>query len=120
MAIRVLIVDDALLIRQMLRTILVRAHYDVVGEAADGAEAVQRYMELRPDVVLLDIMMPLMDGVEALREIVAHDPDARVVMCSALDQKAVVNEALAAGARDFINKPFTPDNVREAVTKAVQ
>jgi two-component system chemotaxis response regulator CheY len=118
MAIRVLIVDDALLIRQMLRTILSRGNYEVIGEAADGGEAVRRYGELCPDVVLLDIMMPEVDGVTALRQIIAQDANARVVMCSALDQKAVITEALNAGARDFIIKPFTPDKVREAVTKA--
>ncbi len=118
MPIRVLIVDDALLIRQMLRTILARGNYEVIGEAADGGEAVTRYDQLRPDVVLLDIMMPEVDGVTALRQIIANHPDARVVMCSALDQKAVITEALQAGARDFIIKPFTPDKVREAVQKA--
>jgi two-component system chemotaxis response regulator CheY len=119
MAIRVLIVDDALLIRQMLRTILSRGNYEVIGEASDGGEAVRRYEELRPDVVLLDIMMPEVDGVTALRDILARYPEARVVMCSALDQKAVIAEALQAGARDFITKPFTPDKVREAVSKAI-
>ncbi len=119
MAIRVLIVDDALLIRQMLRTILSRASYEIVGEAADGGEAVARYEQLRPDVVLLDIMMPEVDGVTALRQIIARHPEARVIMCSALDQKSIISEALEAGARDFIIKPFTPDKVREIVGKVV-
>jgi two-component system chemotaxis response regulator CheY len=117
--IRVLIVDDALLIRQMLRSILTRSDYQVVGEAADGDEAVNRFRELRPDVVLLDIMMPTVDGMTALRQILAVDPAARVVMCSALDQKHVISQALDAGARDFINKPFTPESVRDAVRRAM-
>jgi two-component system chemotaxis response regulator CheY len=117
--IRVLIVDDALLIRQMLRSILTRSDYQVVGEAADGDEAVNRFRELRPDVVLLDIMMPTVDGMTALRQILAVDPAARVVMCSALDQKHVIGQALDAGARDFINKPFTPESVRDAVRRAM-
>jgi two-component system chemotaxis response regulator CheY len=108
---RVLIVDDALFMRNMLRDIFTRGGFEVVGEAGDGEEAVARYRELRPDLVTLDIVMPKMTGLEALRQIVAEDPEACVLMCSALGQEALILEAVEGGARDFIIKPFREPQV---------
>jgi two-component system chemotaxis response regulator CheY len=93
--------------------------FEVVGQAATGREAVERYRELKPDLVTMDIVMPEMDGIEATRRIVAENPRARIVMCSALGQEALVMESIAAGARDFIVKPFTAEKVRKVLTAAV-
>ena len=93
--------------------------HDVVGEAGDGAEAVARYQELQPEVMTLDITMPEMDGLSALREIIALDPTARVVMCSALGQESKVLESIKLGAKDFVVKPFQADRVLGAVAKAL-
>ena len=120
MSVRVLIVDDALLIREMLRDILTEAGFAVAGEAANGVEAVERFRELEPDLVTLDIVMPRMSGLEALRELISLRPDACVVMCSALGQEPLVEEALAAGARDFIVKPFSESDVVTAIRRAVR
>jgi two-component system chemotaxis response regulator CheY len=116
---RVLIADDAAFMREMLRDILSDGGYEVCAEAADGNEAVSGYAESHPDVVTLDIVMPRKSGLEALREIVQADPGACVVMCSALGQEALVMEALEAGAKDFIVKPFKPDHVLEVLGKAL-
>lgn len=118
MPLRVLIVDDALFMRNMLKDIFIRAGYEVAGEAADGAEAVAAYRELRPDLVTMDIVMPGLSGIEALQEICREDPDARVVICSALGQEGLVLQAVQAGARDFIVKPFKEERVLEVVRKA--
>ncbi len=118
MAKRILITDDALFMRVTLKNILVQNGYEVVGEAANGAESVELYGQLRPDVVTMDITMPEMDGLTALKTIRASDPDARIVMCTAMGQKAMVVEAIQAGAKDFIVKPFQADRVLEALTKA--
>ena len=117
MATRVLIVDDASIVRALIREILDQAgsRYEVAGEAENGRTAVARYRELRPDVVMMDIVMPQMDGIEATREIVRADPNAVVVMCSAMGQEALVVESLSAGAKDFIIKPFTPDRVLQVL-----
>jgi two-component system chemotaxis response regulator CheY len=101
-----LIVDDAMIMRLRIATIAREAGWEVAGEAADGAEGLARYRELRPDLVTLDIVMPTLDGVETLRSIVAEDPAARVVMVSAVDQRAKLVECIALGALDFIVKPF--------------
>jgi len=119
MANRVLIADDAAFMREMLRDILTDGGYEVVGEAADGNEAVSAFAKHNPDLVTLDIVMPRKSGLEALREIIAGHPGACVVMCSALGQEALVMEALEAGARDFIVKPFKPDHVIEVAEKAI-
>ena len=116
---RVLIADDAAFMREMLRDILGDGGYEVCAEAADGNEAVSGYTEHHPDVVTLDIVMPRKSGLEALREIIQTDPTACVVMCSALGQEALVMEALEAGAKDFIVKPFKPDHVLEVLGKAL-
>ena len=115
----VLVCDDALFMRAMVGDILQQAGYEVVGEAATGTEAVARYQELRPDLVTMDIVMPDMGGVDAVRAIRAYDPAARVVMCSAMGQQALVVDAIQAGARDFVVKPFQPGRVVEAVERAL-
>jgi two-component system chemotaxis response regulator CheY len=117
---RVLVADDAVFMRELLREILTEGGYEVVAEAADGAEAVERFREHSPDVVTLDIVMPKKSGLDALREILSADPGACVVMCSALGQEALVMESLETGARDFIVKPFKPDQVRSVVGRAIQ
>ncbi len=119
MALRILLVDDTTFMRRMLRDILVRAGFEVSAEASNGRQAVEAYRQARPDLVIMDITMPEMDGVAAVREIAAADPAARVVMCSALGQQELIIEALEAGARDFVVKPFVPEKVLEAVRKVV-
>ena len=116
---RVLVVDDAAFMRKVLTDALAKGGHDVVGEAANGAEAVVRYQELRPDVTTLDITMPEKDGLEALKEILAADPTAKVIMCSALGQESKVLESIKSGAKDFVVKPFQADRVLEAVGKAL-
>lgn len=114
----VLIVDDAAFMRMRLAKILTGNGYEVI-EAANGAEAVAAYEKYRPDVVLMDITMPEMDGLEALRAIKAKFPDAKVIMCSALGQESTVIESIKSGAKDFIVKPFQPEVVLGAVRKQV-
>ena len=116
---RVLVVDDAAYMRKMVSDALVAGGHEVVGEAGDGAEAVERFQELSPEVTTLDITMPGKDGLTALREIMSLDPGARVVMCSALGQESKVLESIKCGARDFVVKPFQADRVIEAVGKAL-
>jgi two-component system chemotaxis response regulator CheY len=116
---RVLVVDDAAFMRKMVGDALAKGGHEVVGEAGNGVEAVARFQELKPDLMTLDITMPEKDGLTALAEIVAADPSARVVMCSALGQEAKVLEAIKLGAKDFVVKPFQPDRVIEAVGKAL-
>ncbi len=115
----VLIADDAAFMRMMIKNILTEAGYDIVGEAENGQVAVAKYRELSPDLTTMDITMPEMDGLAALKEIRGADPSARVVMCSAMGQQSMVIESIQAGARDFIVKPFQPDRVLEAVKKAL-
>ena len=120
MGLKVLIADDALFMRNMLREIFVKAGFQVVGEAVNGVEAVERYHELRPDLVTMDIVMPLKSGIEALQQITREDPAARVVMCSALGQEALVIEAVQAGAKDFIVKPFKEERVLDVVRRVTK
>jgi len=115
----VLICDDAIFMRTMITDILSQAGYDIVGEAESGAQAVQRFRDLKPDLVTMDIVMPDMGGIEAVREIVKLDPDAKVLMCSAMGQQALVVEAIQAGAKDFVVKPFQPSRVLEAVQRVL-
>ncbi|CVK17645.1 MULTISPECIES: response regulator [Sporomusa] len=119
MAIKVLVVDDAAFMRMMIKDILSKNGYDVVGEAENGLKALEKYQELKPDLTTMDITMPEMDGITAVKEIKKIDPSAKVIMCSAMGQQAMVIEAIQSGARDFIVKPFQPDRVLEAVRKAV-
>jgi two-component system chemotaxis response regulator CheY len=115
----VLICDDAIFMRTMVGDILTQAGFDVVGEAETGLQAVERYRELKPDLVTMDIVMPDMGGIDAVREIVKLDPEAKVLMCSAMGQQALVVEAIQAGAKDFVVKPFQPSRVLEAVTRVL-
>lgn len=119
MARTVLICDDALFMRTMLADILEQAGFDVVGQAETGAEAVRKYRELQPSLVTMDIIMPDMGGIDAVREIVKEYPDAIILMCSAMGQQALVIEAIQAGARDFVVKPFQPSRVLEAVQRVL-
>ena len=119
MAKNILISDDAAFMRMMIKDILTKNGYNVVGEAENGAKAVEKYNELKPDLVLMDITMPEMDGIQALKAIKANDPGAMVIMCSAMGQQAMVIESIQAGAKDFIVKPFQADRVLEAVKKVV-
>ncbi|MCC6831544.1 MAG: response regulator [Thermoleophilia bacterium] len=115
----VLIADDAAFMRMMIKNILTEAGYEIAGEAENGAVAVAKYKELKPDLTTMDITMPEMDGLQALKEIRSADPSARVVMCSAMGQQSMVIESIQAGAKDFIVKPFQPDRVLEAIQKAL-
>ncbi|QKY69043.1 response regulator [Lentibacillus sp. CBA3610] len=116
---RVLIVDDAAFMRMMIKDILDKNGFEVVGEARDGQQAVDQYKELQPDLVTLDITMPEKDGLTALKEIKEVDADANVIMCSAMGQQAMVIDAIQAGAKDFIVKPFQANRVIEAIRKAM-
>ncbi len=119
MAKNVLICDDAAFMRMMIKDILSKNGYTVAGEAENGVKAVEKYAEVKPDLVLMDITMPEMDGIQALKKIKAADPGAKVIMCSAMGQQAMVIESIQAGARDFIVKPFQADRVLEAVKKVI-
>ena len=119
MAKNILICDDAAFMRMMIKDILTKNGYNVCGEAENGLKAVEKYNELKPDLVLMDIMMPEMDGIQALKNIKAANPGAMVIMCSAMGQQAMVIESIQAGAKDFIVKPFQADRVLEAVKKVV-
>ena len=119
MAKNILICDDAAFMRMMIKDILTKNGYTVVGEAENGAKAVEKYAELKPDLVLMDITMPEMDGIQALKKIKEADPSATVIMCSAMGQQAMVIESIQSGAKDFIVKPFQADRVHEAVRKVV-
>ena len=116
---RVLVVDDAAFMRKMVSDALVKGGHEVIGEAGNGVEAVAQFQALRPDLMTLDITMPEKDGLAALADIMAADPTAKVVMCSALGQESKVLEAIKLGAKDFVVKPFQPDRVIEAVGKAL-
>ena len=119
MAKNILICDDAAFMRMMIKDILTKNGYNVVGEAENGAKAVEKYQELKPDLVLMDITMPEMDGIQALKKIKEADANATVIMCSAMGQQAMVIESIQSGAKDFIVKPFQAERVIEAVKKVV-
>jgi two-component system chemotaxis response regulator CheY len=116
---RVLIVDDAIFMRNMIKDIFAGSGFEVVGEAANGLEAVEKHKELKPDLTTMDIVMPFKSGIEATREIVKADPGAVIVMCSALGQESLVMEAIEAGASDFIVKPFKSEDVLSVVKKVL-
>lgn len=116
---KVLVVDDAAFMRMMIKDILRKGGFEVVGEAEDGSKAVEKYKELRPDLVTMDITMPDMDGITAVKEIRKLDGDAQIIMCSAMGQQAMVIDAIQAGAKDFVVKPFQPERVLEAVRKVL-
>jgi len=117
MAKSVLIVDDAAFMRMLLKDIVSKAGYEVAGEAVNGADAVEKYKELKPDIVTMDITMPEMNGIEAIKKIKEIDPNAKIIVCSAMGQQAMVVEAIQAGAKDFIVKPFQHGRVIEALQK---
>ena len=119
MAKNILICDDAAFMRMMIKDILTKNGYNVAGEAENGLKAVEKFKEVNPDLVLMDITMPEMDGIQALKAIKANDPNAQVIMCSAMGQQAMVIEAIQSGAKDFIVKPFQAERVLEAVKKVV-
>jgi two-component system, chemotaxis family, chemotaxis protein CheY len=116
---RILIADDALFMRLMLKNILEGAGYQVVGEAADGREAIQKYGELKPDMLISDMVMPEMGGIDVLKEVLKQYPDANILICSAIGQQALVIEAIQAGAKDYIVKPFEQASVLETVGKII-
>lgn len=116
---RILVVDDAAFMRMMIKDILSKNGFEIAGEAENGQVAVEKYNELIPDLVTMDITMPEMDGISAVKAIRNTHPDAKIVMCSAMGQQAMVIDAIQAGAKDFIVKPFQPDRVLEAVRKAL-
>jgi len=120
MSARVLIVDDALFMRKMLTDILNKNGYEVVGEASDGKEAYEKYKELRPDVVTMDITMPGTTGIEGTQMIVSEFPDARIIMCSAMGQESMVIEAIKAGAKNFVVKPFQADKILEVLQQVIK
>lgn len=116
---KILIVDDAAFMRMMIKDILSKNGFEIAGEANDGAQAIEKYKEVSPDLVTMDITMPEMDGITALKEIKKFDPNAKVIMCSAMGQQAMVIDAIQAGAKDFIVKPFQADRVIEAIKKTI-
>jgi two-component system, chemotaxis family, chemotaxis protein CheY len=116
---RILVVDDAAFMRKMVTDALTKGGHEVIGEAGNGAEAVEQYQSLKPDLTTLDITMPEKDGLSALKDIMALDPSAKVIMCSALGQESKVLESIKLGAKDFVVKPFQADRVLDAVGKAL-
>ena len=118
--IRVLVVDDAIFMRNMIKDIFAGEEYEIAGEAANGVEAVEKYKELEPDLVTMDIVMPFKSGIEATKDILAADSEACIIMCSALGQESLVMEAIDAGAADFVVKPFKAEDVQRVVKKVLE
>lgn len=116
---RVLIVDDAVVMRMMIKGILSKNGFEVVGEAQNGVEAVDKYKQLMPDLVTMDMVMPEMDGISAVKQIIAHDSNAKIIMCTSMGQQALVVEAIQAGAKSFITKPFQPPKILETIEKVL-
>jgi two-component system chemotaxis response regulator CheY len=114
---RILIVDDSIVSRTNLKTILLDADHQVVGEGVDGQDGLEKFMALRPDIVTMDITMPKLNGIDCLKAILSHEPEAKVVMISALGQGAKILEAINCGACHYITKPFEPDKVIEAMSE---
>ncbi len=117
MGINILIADDLQFIKLVLRDLLEKAGFRVVGEASNGEEAIELFLDKRPDVVLMDITMPKMDGLTALKKILKIDPGAKIIMCSALGQQTLIVQALKMGAKDFVVKPFRPERVVNSIKK---
>ena len=117
---RVLIVDDAVVMRMMIKEILAKNGFEVVGEAQNGTEAVEKYKTLRPDVVTMDMVMPGLDGITAVKQIIAEDPEARILMCTSMGQESLLNEAIQAGAKSYITKPFQPARILESIDKVLE
>ncbi|WP_372994068.1 response regulator [Lutispora sp.] len=119
MANGILIVDDAAFMRMMIKDVLVKNGFTIAGEAENGLKAVEKYKELSPELVIMDITMPEVDGIQAVKEIKKINPSAKIIMCSAMGQQAMVIEAIQAGAKDFIVKPFQAERIIEAVKKVL-
>lgn len=116
---KILVVDDAKFMRMTLSNILVKANHEVIGEADNGIKAVELYQELKPDLVTMDITMPEKSGIEAVKEIKEQFPNAKIIMCSAMGQQKMVVEAIEAGAKDFIVKPFDEGRVLDAIKRVL-
>ncbi|OQA06375.1 MAG: Chemotaxis protein CheY [Firmicutes bacterium ADurb.Bin373] len=116
---RILIVDDAAFMRMMIKNILIKNGYEICGEAENGQTAIELYKELKPDLITMDITMPEMNGIEVVKAIRAFDPGANIIMCSAMGQQAMVMEAIQAGAKDFIVKPFQQDRILQAIGRVL-
>ncbi len=114
---RILVVDDAYFVRTSLVRILQEDNHEIVGEAEDGVEALDKYKILKPDLVTMDITMPRMDGIECTKKILEYDPEAKIIICSSMGQQEFVFQAIRSGAKDFIVKPFEKERVKEAVRK---
>lgn len=119
MAHKILIVDDAAFMRMMIKDILMKNGFEIAGEAGSGVEAIEKFRETSPDLTMLDITMPEMDGITALKEMKKYDSEAKVIMCSAMGQQTMVIDAIQAGAKDFVVKPFQADRVIEAIKKVL-
>lgn len=117
MSFRILIADDAAFMRKVLQSILIKGGFEIAGEAENGKQAISKYRELKPDLITMDITMPELDGIGAVKEIIKEFPNAKIIMCSAMGQNAMVVEAIQAGAKDFIVKPFQEDLVVEKIKK---
>ncbi|MBR6970087.1 MAG: response regulator [Firmicutes bacterium] len=115
----ILIADDSAMMRNLLKDALSKSAYEVVGEAKNGVQVVEMYERLKPDVTLIDVTMPELDGMGALKQIIAGDPDAKCIMVSAMGQPSLIAEAIQCGAKDFINKPFNIDRILTAIHKAL-
>ena len=116
---KILIVDDAAFMRMMIKNILTKNGYEICGEAENGQTAIELYKELKPDLITMDITMPEMNGIEVVKAIRAFDPGANIIMCSAMGQQAMVMEAIQAGAKDFIVKPFQQDRILQAIGRVL-
>lgn len=117
---RIMIVDDAMFMRKIIGDIIKKIGHEIIAEAGNGEEAFKKYSEMQPDLVFMDITMPEVDGIQGLKMIKSTYPEARIIMCSAMGQQWMVIDAIAAGARDFIVKPFQPDRIEEAVILALK
>ncbi len=120
MKVKVLICDDAEFMRNLLKDCLIEEEFEVVGEAVNGEDAVNKYKILKPDIVTMDIVMPIKSGIDAVREIMDYDPKAKIIMCSALGQEILVMDAIEAGAKDFIVKPFTSEHVIKVIKQVLK
>jgi len=116
---KILVTDDAAFMRMQLKDILTKLGHEVIGEAENGLDAIEQYKKLAPEIITMDITMPEMDGIEAVKEIRKINPDVKIIMCSAMGQQGMVVEAIQAGAEDFIVKPFTPERIKEALEKII-
>lgn len=115
----VLIVDDSEVMREMIKDILVEGGFEVIGEAKDGDDALEKYKALKPSIVTMDVVMPSKHGIDAIKSIISHDSKARIVVISGLHQKSLVMDAMDAGARDYIIKPFEPDDILSAIQRNI-